>query len=163
MNKKTIIKTFIIFLLVILIGNVCYGATMDQGIFAPSKEGRDKIIDGIKKDTSKDTGSFSESTDGTSSSTTTGITDPTKNPEAYTPGIAESSKIKKVLGPILGAIRNVGVVVAVIILMVIGVKYMLGSVEEKANYKQTLFPYLIGAIILFMGSIIPEIIYNTMK
>lgn len=91
------------------------------------------------------------------------VSDPTLNPDKYKPGSAESSKLQGKVGPILGAIRNVGVVVAVLILMVIGLKYMLGSVEEKANYKQTLFPYLIGAIVLLMGSIIPELIYNTMK
>ena len=40
---------------------------------------------------------------------------------------------------------------------------MLGSVEEKANYKQTLIPYVIGAFVLFMGSTIPNVIYKTMK
>ena len=33
--------------------------------------------------------------------------------------------------------------------MVIGIKYMMGSAEEKAEYKKTMLPYLIGAIILF--------------
>ena len=34
-------------------------------------------------------------------------------------------------------------------LAVLGVKYMLGSVEEKAEYKKDLIPYFIGAVLLF--------------
>ena len=33
--------------------------------------------------------------------------------------------------------------------MVIGIKYMMGSAEEKAEYKKTMIPYLVGAVILF--------------
>lgn len=90
------------------------------------------------------------------------VIDPTESPNAYEPGKAESTKIKGIIGPILGAINNVGVVISIIALMLIGVKYMLGSVEEKANYKQTLWPYIIGIFVLFMGSTIPNIIYKTL-
>ena len=37
---------------------------------------------------------------------------------------------------------------------------MLGSVEEKADYKQTLKPYIIGAFILFTGTTLPNLIYQ---
>ncbi len=55
-------------------------------------------------------------------------------------------------------IRNVGVVVAVIILMVIGIKYMLGSAEEKAEYKKVFVPYVIGAVLLFAASAIAQVV-----
>ena len=50
---------------------------------------------------------------------------------------------------ILGVIQIVGTVIAVGVLMVIGIKYMMGSAEEKAEYKKTMLPYVIGAIVLF--------------
>lgn len=50
---------------------------------------------------------------------------------------------------ILGLIRNIGSVIAVGILMVLGIKYMVGSIEERASYKKSMLPYLIGAILLF--------------
>ena len=50
---------------------------------------------------------------------------------------------------IIGIITTVGVVVSVIILLVLGIKYMMGSASEKAEYKKTMIPYLVGAIILF--------------
>ncbi len=50
---------------------------------------------------------------------------------------------------ILGIIQVFGSIIAVGVLMVLGIKYMMGSAEEKAEYKKTMLPYLIGAIILF--------------
>lgn len=55
-------------------------------------------------------------------------------------------------GKILGVVQTVGIGVAVIMLSVMGVKYMIASVEEKAKYKEQMVPYLIGAILLFGGS-----------
>ena len=43
----------------------------------------------------------------------------------------------------------VGFLISVGVLMVLGIKYMMGSAEEKAEYKKTFIPYIIGAIILF--------------
>ena len=44
--------------------------------------------------------------------------------------------------------------------MVIGVKYILGSVEEKASYKETMVPYIIGCILATSGIVIVSYIYN---
>lgn len=70
--------------------------------------------------------------------------------------------ISKVNG-IVDVIENIGIVVSVIALVIIGIKYMLGSVEEKANYKKTMIPYLIGALLVFSISLIPQIIYKFME
>lgn len=64
---------------------------------------------------------------------------------------------------ILGIIQGIGVVVSVVMLMVIGIKYMMGSIEERAEYKETLKPYLIGAFLLFSGTTVPQIIYQIAK
>ena len=64
---------------------------------------------------------------------------------------------------ILGIIQTIGVIVSVVMLMAIGIKYMLGSVEEKAEYKSSLKPYLIGAFVLFTGTTIPNIIFTIMQ
>lgn len=78
----------------------------------------------------------------------------------YKGGKAESPTLQNKANNILGLIQVVGVVVSVVMLMAIGIKYMLGSVEEKAEYKSSLMPYIIGAFILFTGSVIPNIIYQ---
>lgn len=64
---------------------------------------------------------------------------------------------------VLGIIQVIGVVISVVMLIVIGIKYMVGSIEERAEYKQTLKPYLIGAFLVFSGTTIPQLIYQIAK
>lgn len=42
-----------------------------------------------------------------------------------------------------------GVIVSIIALILIGIKFMMGSVEEKAEYKKSMIPYLIGVFVFF--------------
>lgn len=65
------------------------------------------------------------------------------------PKTNSANQVSGIGNNILGIIRVVGTVIAVGVLMVIGIKYMMGSAEEKAEYKKTMLPYLIGAVILF--------------
>lgn len=68
--------------------------------------------------------------------------------------------ISTVGGRIMGTIQVVGIVIAVVILMVIGIKYMMGSAEEKAEYKKTMIPYIVGAVLIFAASTIANLAYN---
>lgn len=61
---------------------------------------------------------------------------------------------------ILGAIQTIGIVISVIVIVVFGIKYMIGSVEERAEYKKTMWPYILGVILLASATTIPNIIYN---
>lgn len=61
---------------------------------------------------------------------------------------------------IMGVVQVAGVVIAVIILMILGIKYMMGSAEEKAEYKKTMIPYLVGAILIFAASTIANVVYQ---
>ncbi len=60
-------------------------------------------------------------------------------------------------------LTTVGVVASVIVLVVLGIKYMMGSAEEKAEYKKTLMPYVIGAGLVFAASGIANIVYTFMQ
>ena len=61
---------------------------------------------------------------------------------------------------IINIISVVAIVVAVIVLLVIGVKYMMGSASEKAEYKKTMIPYLVGAILVFGAGAIAQVVVN---
>lgn len=50
---------------------------------------------------------------------------------------------------ILGIIRAVGTMVAVGVLMILGIKYMVGSTDERATYKKSMLPYIVGAVLIF--------------
>lgn len=71
-----------------------------------------------------------------------------------------TSEVQKFGGQIVGILQIVGVIAAVVILLVIGIKYMMGSAEEKAEYKKVMVPYLIGALLLFAAVPIVGAIYN---
>ncbi len=43
----------------------------------------------------------------------------------------------------------VGAAIALLVGIIIGIKYMIGSVEEKAEYKKMLIPYIIGCAVVF--------------
>ena len=64
---------------------------------------------------------------------------------------------------IYNILLTLGIAVAVISGIIIGIKYMLGSVEERADYKKTMIPYLIGAFMVFTVSLIPQIIFKFME
>lgn len=60
-------------------------------------------------------------------------------------------------------IRTIGLTIAAGALMIIGIKYVTGSVEEKAEYKKTMIPYLIGCFILMGASTITPQILDIFK
>ena len=61
---------------------------------------------------------------------------------------------------IIKVITTVGSICSVVVLIILGIKYMMGSVDEKAEYKKTLLPYAIGAGMVFAASSLVSVIYN---
>jgi len=53
-----------------------------------------------------------------------------------------------IAGKILSIIRNIAAIVAVIIIAVLGIKFMLGSAEERAEYKKSFVPLIIGVVVV---------------
>lgn len=64
------------------------------------------------------------------------------------PTLTGGDTIIKMVQPIINTISVIGIVVAVITLIVIGIKYITGSVSEKAEYKKTIIPYIVGVVML---------------
>lgn len=71
-----------------------------------------------------------------------------------------TEKISNAGGQIMGVLQTVGIVISIIILIVLGIKYMMGSAEEKAEYKKTMIPYLVGAVLIFGASAIAGVVVN---
>lgn len=67
------------------------------------------------------------------------------------------------IGKVLSRINTIGVVISVIVLTLIGCKYMFGSVEEKARYKETLTPYVIGVLMLAAGSTLVNVLFQLLN
>ena len=85
-----------------------------------------------------------------------GVPDPGK----MTGGTADVEGITNIGGQIITIVSTVGSVASVIVLVILGLKYMMGSAEEKAEYKKTLLPYVIGAGLVFAASSIAGIIFS---
>lgn len=81
---------------------------------------------------------------------------PIDNPDLYDPlpylKQNDVNEIAKFSGPIINTITTIGIITAVVISMILGIKYMVGSLEEKAEYKKSMIPYIIGVVLLFSVS-----------
>lgn len=89
------------------------------------------------------------------------INDPITDPNAYKPGSINTSDANVVAqkgGIIFNILSTLGIIVAVITIIVIGIKYMVGSVQEKAEYKKTMIPYLVGVVMIIGVSGILQLI-----
>jgi trbC/VIRB2 family len=61
---------------------------------------------------------------------------------------------------LVGVFQAIGIVLSVVVLTVIGIKYLMGSAEEKADYKKSLIPYVVGAALVFTASVFAQSIYE---
>ncbi len=61
---------------------------------------------------------------------------------------------------IINVVSTIGSAAAIVMLIILGVKYMMGSAEEKAEYKKTLLPYIIGAVFVFGASVLTTVVFN---
>ena len=88
------------------------------------------------------------------------------NPDDYDPENIEkpsdddNQKVASITVNILTYVRYFGIVLSLIILSVIGLKFILNSAEEKAKYMESMLPYIIGCILLMASTIIPSMVYN---
>ena len=73
---------------------------------------------------------------------------------------ANTTTMQNIGNQIITVVSVAGSIVSVIVLIVLGIKYMMGSAEEKAEYKKTLMPYIIGAALVFASSAIAGIVFN---
>lgn len=74
------------------------------------------------------------------------------DPSDWEPPALNSSDVEDLTNAasnIVSYIRVIGVIVTVIALMILGIKYMVGSTEERADYKKSMKPFIIGVIIFF--------------
>lgn len=60
-----------------------------------------------------------------------------------------SGKATSIGGVILGVFQAVGTVIAVVILVWLGIKYIMASPDGKAEIKKQAFGYILGAVLLF--------------
>lgn len=88
------------------------------------------------------------------------IEDPFDNPDTWKPTIEDDKDFTVKAGKALAIVNAIGVILSVLVLAGLGLKYMFGSIEEKATYKKDFIPYLVGAFMLAAATTLPNIIYS---
>lgn len=83
-----------------------------------------------------------------------------KTPNELVPNEVNTDSVYDVGTKVMGIIQAAGIVIAVVVLMVLGIKFMMGSAEEKAEYKKTFIPYIIGAVLIFAAATFANVVYN---
>lgn len=80
----------------------------------------------------------------------------------YDPGkqSIRAPKAEKIVGTFLSTLQVIGIVIAIICISIIGIQYIVGSVEQKAEYKKTMIPMIIGAVLLIATTTIVKTIYS---
>ena len=84
----------------------------------------------------------------------------------FTPGDVKETDpngiqtVKDYGNQIVGGLKVIGVIASVVVLVFLGIKYMIGSAEQKAEYKKTFIPYLVGAALVFAGAVFADGIYD---
>lgn len=168
MNKricKFIMTTMILILLTLICGQNCYSAT-GQTVNTPRSSGS-------SSGTSSTGGSGNTSGTGTSkSSTGTGTSSSSSGSGSSgktltqrfqgTSGDTTSGEnlIQKVIGAVLSAVRIIATGIALIMITYLGIKYMSAAPNEKANIKNQLITFTIGAIVVFGTTKLLDIVKN---
>lgn len=68
--------------------------------------------------------------------------------------------IAKTVGKIVAYLRNAAVIIGVIIIIILGIKYMTGSVEEKAGYQKSFVPLIVGIVIVMAATSIASFLFD---
>lgn len=85
------------------------------------------------------------------------------NPSYYEPNELQKSEVagfEAFGGSIASVIQIIGTMVSVATMMIIGIRYIVASADEKAEYRERMIPYFIGAVLLFGASNVVNIIYQ---
>lgn len=73
--------------------------------------------------------------------------------------------LKEISDVIYNTLLAIGLIAVVAVGIFLGIKIMMGSIEEQAQYKELLIPYFIGSIVVFGGfgiwKLIVTILQNT--
>ena len=74
-----------------------------------------------------------------------------------------SKDLKEASNKVYNILLILGVTAAVIIGMILGIKFMTGGIEEQAKVKESLIPYIAGCIAVFGAFTIWKVVLEVLK
>ena len=72
----------------------------------------------------------------------------------------DTTSIAGMAGTIIAYLRNAAVIIGVIIIIILGIKYMTGSVEEKAGYQKSFIPLIVGIVVVVSATSIASFLFG---
>lgn len=79
-------------------------------------------------------------------------------PGIYTPG--GETTLVKAGGAVLGAVQVIAIAFGIVSALVMGMKYMFSSIEDRVKIKQKLIIYVLGSILVFGATGLIKLIAN---
>ena len=74
----------------------------------------------------------------------------------------DTSKFVSTAGKIIVLLRNFSIIAGVILIIVLGVKYMMGSVEQKSDYQKSFVPLIVGIVLVIGATSIASFLFSLM-
>lgn len=73
------------------------------------------------------------------------------NPGFFEPISEETpTEVTSKAGTIFGLLQLVSIIISVIVILILGIRYLIGSVEQRADYKKSMIPYIVGVALLVL-------------
>lgn len=73
------------------------------------------------------------------------------NPGFFEPDSEETpTEVTSKAGTIFGLLQFVSIIISVIVILILGIRYLIGSVEQRADYKKSMIPYIVGVALLVL-------------
>lgn len=72
----------------------------------------------------------------------------------------DTTELKKTSDYIYNTLLAIGIMVAIIVAMILGIQFMVASADEKAKVKEALIPFLVGCIVVFGAFTIWKVVVN---
>lgn len=73
----------------------------------------------------------------------------------------DEGKLKDASNSVYNLLSSVGMILSVIIGIILGIKFMIVSAEDKAKVKEGLIPYITGCVVIFGAFGIWKLLINT--
>lgn len=73
------------------------------------------------------------------------------------------SDLKDMSDTLYNILLVVGIIAAIIVGLIMGIKFIMGSIEEKAEIKTMLIPYIIGCVVVFGAFTIWKVVVDILQ
>lgn len=71
-----------------------------------------------------------------------------------------SGELGEVAGTVINWLWGISIIVAIIVVMYIGIKFIIGSTQEKAEYKKSLMPLVVGVILVVFATTLVKFLFS---